>query len=404
MMDIGTAQDAGEVIQLLGSPSGLTATGSKVFEQNTSAVPDTAETGDKFGSALAAGDFNGDGYDDLAIGVPGENDNGGVIEVLYGSSIGLITTGSQLWRQGASGVTDFQEKGDQFGSSLATGRFDSDNYTDLIVGVPWEDGAATDEGAILMLRGANSGLTSTGNKEWTETTKGVPGDPEKGDNLGYSVAAGDFNDDGHCDIAAGMPGESVGTILVAGAVDVLYSGPNGPDPANGPTKPQIWYRGHNGVDDAPREDAQFGYSLAADDLNHDAAADLAIGAPSDDIPRHPGAGSVTVLYGHRGAPGLNALDTPTDQEWTQATATNNDVKPTVGEDFGWSLAFGNFDLSKSDDLAIGSPYMTGGGALTVIHGSDTELGPTTNGGYQFFKRTDVFGPGGPYDLFGAALG
>ncbi|MBO0700890.1 MAG: FG-GAP repeat protein [Zavarzinella sp.] len=403
LMDIGTAKDAGQVSVLLGTEKGLTATGSKVFDQNTVSVPDTAETGDEFGHTLAAGDFNGDGYDDLAIGVPGENNNGGAVEVLYGSPNGLTTTGSELWSQATAGVTDFQEAGDLFGWSLATGRFDADGYTDLMVGVPEEDGVATDEGAILELRGSNGGLTATGNQEWTETTTGVPGDPEKGDWLGWSLAAGNFNGDAYCDIAAGLPGESVGTVIAAGAVDVLYSGPGGPATASGPAN-QIWDRDSTGVDDVPRDGAQFGYSLAADDLNHDGSADLAIGAPGDTISGHFRAGSVTTLYGF-GASGLNALLTPHDQEFIQGTSGVVD-KAEGGDEFGNSLAFGNFDDFLSDDLAIGVPGEdSGAGATAVIYGSSNKLDPTANlAGNDIFKRKNVFGPGAAGDRFGEALG
>jgi hypothetical protein len=382
----------------------LTATGSKVFDQNIISGAGNAETGDEFGHALAAGDFNGDGYDDLAIGVPGENNKGGAVEVLPGGPGGLTTTGSKLWSQNTPGVPDLQEAGDLFGWSLATGRFDSDGYTDLMVGVPEEDGMATDEGEIEMLRGDSGGLTATGSKFWTETTTGVPGDPEKGDWLGWSLAAGDFNSDGRCDIAAGMPGESVGTVIAAGAVDVLYSGPVGPDPVNGPTKPEIWYRGNKGVDDVPRAGAEFGYSLAADDLNHDGSADLAIGAPMDTISGNMFAGSVTTIYGF-GAAGLDATLIPHNQEWIQGT-NHMAGKAKAGNEFGYSLAFGNFDNFLSDDLAIGVPGEdSGAGATAVIYGSSNKLDPTANlAGNAIFKRKNVFGPGAAGDRFGEALG
>ena len=53
-----------------------------------------AEEFDRFGASLAAQDFNADGYDDLAIGVPGEDlgsiTDSGAVQILYGSSSGLV--------------------------------------------------------------------------------------------------------------------------------------------------------------------------------------------------------------------------------------------------------------------------------------------------------------------------
>src|SRR4051794_13134103 len=72
------------------------------------------------------GDFNGDGFAALAIGVPGESvgnpANAGAVNVLYGSRAGLTPAGNQLWTQSGTG-TAASEAGDRFGAVLAAGDF-----------------------------------------------------------------------------------------------------------------------------------------------------------------------------------------------------------------------------------------------------------------------------------------
>src|SRR5262245_34372685 len=63
-------------------------------------------------------DFNGDGFSDLAIGVPGENNSAGAVNVIYGSAAGLSANGpvvNQLWSQDSAAVADTSEALDQFG-------------------------------------------------------------------------------------------------------------------------------------------------------------------------------------------------------------------------------------------------------------------------------------------------
>ena len=86
------------------------------------------ELGDGFGEVLATGDWNGDGFADLAIAVPYEDQGAtvdvGAVLVLYGSATGLVTTGTpapQRFRIGAGGVFGTAHQNDRFGTALAAG-------------------------------------------------------------------------------------------------------------------------------------------------------------------------------------------------------------------------------------------------------------------------------------------
>src|SRR5262245_7680398 len=76
-------------------------------------------------------DFNGDGFSDLAVGVSGENNNAGAVNVIYGSASGLTSTGNQVWTENSLGETS--SAGDRFGISLAAGDFDNDGFADLAI-------------------------------------------------------------------------------------------------------------------------------------------------------------------------------------------------------------------------------------------------------------------------------
>ncbi len=89
---LGDAFGAGAVLVLYGSPSGLTAR-DQWWTQDSPGVKGASESWDSFGSALAAGDLDGDGYADLAVGAPreavGSAEQAGAVHVLYGAPTGL---------------------------------------------------------------------------------------------------------------------------------------------------------------------------------------------------------------------------------------------------------------------------------------------------------------------------
>jgi hypothetical protein len=80
---------------------------------------------------LSAGDFDGNGVFDLAVGVPYENlltetsqatvDDAGAAHVIFGSDGGLTVAGNQLWHQDSPGIAETCEADDYLGSALASG-------------------------------------------------------------------------------------------------------------------------------------------------------------------------------------------------------------------------------------------------------------------------------------------
>jgi hypothetical protein len=278
-------------------------------------------------------DFNGDGYADLAVGVPGEDDgftrDSGAVNVVYGSPQGLTATADQLWSQNSPGVPGKAEVGDLFGT-VASGDFDSDGFADLAIGAPGEGlrGHAA-AGAVNVLYGTRHGLRSGRSTFFSQATAGVPGDPDAQGQFGGTLAVGDFNGDHRADLAVGAPSDDVGSDdNNRGTVTVLLGGREGLTT----TGAQVWDRGSVGPTRG------FGTELAAGDLSGDGRADLVV---------LDWTGTATVLGGARG--GLTA---ERQQHITARDAFGGEMA-TPGR--FESLAVGDFNGDHRLDLAAGSP-------------------------------------------------
>ena len=195
----GSDPKSGWVFVYKGTPYGLTSWTS--FGQRTLGVN---ENGDLFGQSLAAGDFDGDGIDDLAVGAPGESPGSkprsGWVFLFKGSAQGLSP-----WKGfGQAGIGD-DEQGDEFGTALAAGDFDGDGKDDLAVSAPGESpGADPRSGYVFIFKGTSgAGLSA-----WSGFGQAGLGANENGDRFGHALAAGDFDGDGKDDLAVGAPGES----------------------------------------------------------------------------------------------------------------------------------------------------------------------------------------------------
>ncbi|OAH15216.1 FG-GAP-like repeat-containing protein [Streptomyces jeddahensis] len=189
------AYDAGAIRVVYGSASGPSTRTVKIT-QNTAGVPGVSEAGDnelnfgdQFGYSLAAGDVTGDGYPDIAVGVPGEDvgsvRDAGAIVLLKGSASGLTGKGAQAFNQSTSGVPGISEKGDYFGRSVHLADVNANNRADLAVGTPSEDGTYADSGAVWVLRGSKAGLTTTNITSFGPRALGAP---EKEARFGDSIA------------------------------------------------------------------------------------------------------------------------------------------------------------------------------------------------------------------------
>lgn len=86
-----------------------------IWSQDSTEILGACEAGDRFGSSLAVGDFNGNGYPDLAVGVGGENSVGGAVNIIFGGGKSLTWSNNQLLMQGYQGLPEVQEDGDYFG-------------------------------------------------------------------------------------------------------------------------------------------------------------------------------------------------------------------------------------------------------------------------------------------------
>ncbi len=195
---------AGAVQVLYGSASGLTDH-DQFWHQGRKGVKGAVEAHDRFGSALDSGDFDADGYADLAIGIPREDlggvTNAGAVQVLYGSPEGLTAAGDQLWHQGTKGVPGANQKHDRFGEVLAVGDFDGDGFADLAVGVGGEDlGGDENVGRVAVLRGSPAGLTADGAQSWNQASPGIASTRRHKERFGYHLAAGDVTADGRDDL------------------------------------------------------------------------------------------------------------------------------------------------------------------------------------------------------------
>ncbi|MFE7043280.1 VCBS repeat-containing protein [Streptomyces atratus] len=346
----------------LGMAAALAAVAGSFSLGATSAAAATCTAGTE-------SDFNGDGIRDIAVADPEASVNdqagAGLVRVVLGGGKGT----SEL-SQALPGSAAGPEAGDKFGYAMATYDANADGCTDLVIGAPYEDvivdGAnQVDAGLIHIIHGSPTGIGSGSTiATYSQASFATGGTNEPGDLFAFSVAAGKAPS-GKTFVAAGAPGEDIGTAVDAGVVQYWQGTTNVGIKQDDPGVP--------GVQEA---NDRFGASLATTDRF------LAIGIPGEAIGTETFAGSVAV-FSH----------TITNNYPTVLTGFDENVPALVSgtaekdDRFGTALALLPYRpqgaASETDVLlAVGVPNEDVGnvadaGAVTVIHikptGQSTEV-------------------------------
>jgi hypothetical protein len=304
-------------------------------------IPDWLVSGEEIGSELgysvdSAGDVNGDGYDDVLIGVPRYDDGvyrEGAAFVYHGSAEGLALEPD--WVAGST------QTAARFGNSVSSaGDVNDDGYDDMIVGAYRYNNGEPEEGAVFLYLGSESGLAIT--HTWS-----IESD-QSGAMLGFAVGdAGDVNGDGFGDVIVGARWYS-NEETNEGAAFVFYGSDEGLN-----TTPDWTLEGN-------QPSASLGYAVTgAGDLNGDGYDDVAVGGVNFENGEED-EGVAYVFYGSKDGLG----DKP---DWS----AEGNLKDAY---FGVSVGIiGDVDADGDDELVVGAMGYSGEveyeGAAFVYYGS-----------------------------------
>ena len=364
-----------------------------------------ASNNDNVGFALAVGDINADGNDDLLIGAPNVDSPGatpradvGAVYIMLGAPQ-LTPKTIDLAVANSINIAIFGEKtGDKFGSSIATGEIGGTGTSvDMLIGAPGSKGPAddrTDGGAAYWLYAGSSYTPVPPTTTRVQDLTVIPANGRifgaTGSKLGSSVAIADINATAPGDLIVGAPSANrpdPNSAVNTGAVFVAFGGDNllPTPPATAKTfdlavpaqNPNLAIYGTD-------EGDQLGAAIAASDVTGDQIADLVMGAPEADGPSNArsNSGETYLLQG------TNGLTTTTRINITLANVGLTIFGGVANDHLGTSVAIGRLNSTGNIDglseLLVGAPGASsnkgavsafyGGPSLTVLASRDLALG------------------------------
>ena len=322
---------------------------------------------DRFGRAVAGGDFNQDGYADAVIGAPQAGAQGRVY-IQYGADGGAVEAFQEIVPTDT--VSGFDRIATDFGRSLAAGDWDNNGFPDLAVGhdhgvyIYYSNGQILDRHDLALdapVAGFNRGIAILnadldGDSEddliVTEATSGdgysaylylssrggLDADPlrayEFTDPFGDSIAVGDIDGDGLVDLLLGSLGGSNADVFVYLGVDNDWSNLVGHAQRSFTLLP-------------PAGATRFAYSLASGaDVGGDGIDDVVVG-------NYAGAGTVYFYdSADNWVPSFGAVSVSPSQTIVGISDGSN-PNDSHGDQFGVALAMGHLDADGYADLVVG---------------------------------------------------
>jgi hypothetical protein len=342
------------------------------------------DNGDTMGSALAIGDFNGDGKADLAIGARNADgasnakNNTGEVYLLLGRTTWPATIdlkSADTTRTNADATVFGRDVSDALGRSVGLADVNNDGKADLVMGATGGDGKnnqTTGSGDVYVVFGE-----ATPAAVYNLSTNGVIDfalyGTQSDDLFGFAVAVADYNGDGIGDLVVSAPGADVAGKVDNGAVYVVRGAANltGDRTMGANGSYYVLYYGPDSTDSG-------GQAIAVGELGDSAAAcaacvDLVISSPEGDGPTaqdvRNASGEVTIV---RGRSDLS----PTTLNQASLSDTGYTLSRIFGEQannrIGDSVAAGDLDNDGKADLLIGSAVMDtpsheAAGQFMVIH-------------------------------------
>ncbi len=300
------------------------------------------------GSALASGDLNGDGFDDLVIGAlysySSFGSHAGRVYVLFGGDV--FPPERDLSVDSADVIIVGGGSGYRLGEAVACGEINGDGIADLVVSAPYADiPNATDGGEIYAF---------WGNDNWEAEIElhSQPADltiqaEAASNHLGAALATGDVNGDVYDDLLIGTPQVNPEGRLHAGIAYLLYGEGSTPDTINlANVTADVHILGAEAGD-------RLGTGVAIGDMNNDGYQDIIVGAPYATSVGGGDAGEIYVLTGASFLyPIIDLNTTPPDMLVSGAEPNDNT---------GGALAVGDVNADGHGDLLLGVPNADVGG-------------------------------------------